>query len=73
MNGSDSLAESDRHPMHVCPVCLRKLHYALQHSARRTFEPTERYAELAPALAAVGLTAEAAWATTAGCLPVDVV
>lgn len=65
MNGSDSLAESDRHPLHVCPVCLRKLHYALQHGARRTFEPTERYAELAPALAAVGLTAEAAWATTA--------
>ena len=25
MNGSDSLEESDRSPMHLCPVCLRKL------------------------------------------------
>src|SRR5208337_989956 len=25
MNGSNHLAESDARPMHLCPVCLRKL------------------------------------------------
>ncbi len=28
MNGSNSLDETDRAPMHLCPVCLRKLHEA---------------------------------------------
>lgn len=28
MNGSNHLDESDSKPMHVCPVCLRKLHLA---------------------------------------------
>lgn len=28
MNGSNHLAESDARPMHLCPVCLRKLQYA---------------------------------------------
>ena len=26
MNGSNNLEESDRAPLHLCPVCLRKLH-----------------------------------------------
>src|SRR5262249_31133159 len=30
MNGSNSLAESDRKPLHVCPVCLRKLCWNLR-------------------------------------------
>ena len=25
MNGSNHLAESDRRPLHLCPVCLREL------------------------------------------------
>jgi len=25
MNGANSVAETDRHPLHLCPVCLRKL------------------------------------------------
>ncbi|MFY9398325.1 MAG: archaemetzincin [Desulfomonilia bacterium] len=29
MNGSNHLAESDARPMHLCPVCLRKLHYCI--------------------------------------------
>ncbi len=28
MNGSNTLDETDRAPMHLCPVCLRKLHEA---------------------------------------------
>ncbi len=28
MNGSNSLRESDTQPMHLCPVCLRKIHRA---------------------------------------------
>ena len=30
MNGSNSLSESDRRPMHFCPVCLRKVLWNLQ-------------------------------------------
>jgi len=29
MNGSNHLAESDRRPLHVCPVCLRKLQWSI--------------------------------------------
>ncbi len=40
MNGSNHLEESDRQPLHICPVCLRKLHAVLG------FDPRQRYAEL---------------------------
>ena len=30
MNGSNSLPESDRQPLHLCPVCLRKVLWNLQ-------------------------------------------
>jgi hypothetical protein len=29
MNGSNNLPETDAGPMHLCPVCLRKLHHAI--------------------------------------------
>ena len=29
MNGSNHLAESDRRPLHLCPVCLRKLQWSV--------------------------------------------
>jgi archaemetzincin len=29
MNGSNHLAESDRRPLHLCPVCLRKLQWSI--------------------------------------------
>jgi len=29
MNGSNHLAESDRRPLHLCPVDLRKLQWTL--------------------------------------------
>ncbi|MCA9649501.1 MAG: hypothetical protein KC501_06305 [Myxococcales bacterium] len=56
MNGSNHLSEVDRAPMHLCPVCLRKLHVALG------FDPAERYGELAEHYDALGLDASADWA-----------
>lgn len=41
MNGSNHLAESDRCPLHLCPVCLRKL------AEGCGFEPLQRYQMLA--------------------------
>ncbi len=40
MNGSNHLDETDRRPVHLCPVCLRKLHYAVG------FDPDRRYRDL---------------------------
>ncbi|MEM9453885.1 MAG: archaemetzincin [Myxococcota bacterium] len=55
MNGSNSLEESDRQPMHLCPVCLRKLHLALG------FDPEQRYEALQAQYARAGLHKEEAW------------
>jgi archaemetzincin len=55
MNGSNSLEETDRAPMHMCPVCLRKLHLAVG------FSPTERYGALAAFYRAHAFSAEAQW------------
>jgi archaemetzincin len=55
MNGSNSLEESDRQPMHLCPVCLRKLHLALG------FDPEARYEALEEQFRRAGLRQEAAW------------
>jgi archaemetzincin len=55
MNGSNSLDETDGSPMHVCPVCLRKLHIAVG------FSPAARYAALLDFYAAHGFEAEATW------------
>jgi archaemetzincin len=56
MNGSNHLAETDRRPMNLCPVCLRKLFHAVG------FAPGRRYRELARFFAGHGLETEAAWA-----------
>lgn len=40
MNGSNHLQESDARPLHLCPVCLRKVHYCIQ------FDIIERYKNL---------------------------
>jgi archaemetzincin len=41
VNGSNSLEEADSCPHHLCPICLRKLHFNVQ------FDPVTRYEELA--------------------------
>jgi archaemetzincin len=53
--GSNSQDESDRAPLHPCPVCLRKLQWALD------FDPAAREAALAKALGELGIADEAAW------------
>lgn len=40
MNGSNHLRESDSRPLHLCPICLRKLHYSIG------FDIVERYQRL---------------------------
>lgn len=55
MSGSNHLAESDRRPLHLCPVDLRKLHWALG------FDPVERYRGLLAFWRAAGVADEAAW------------
>jgi archaemetzincin len=53
MNGSNHLDESDASPLHPCPICLRKLHYAVD------FDPAERERKLARLFRARDLVPEA--------------
>ena len=55
MNGSNSLPESDRRPMHLCPVCLRKLCWNLN------VQPTPYLTRLRDFCTKHDLTAEAEW------------
>jgi len=55
MNGSSSLAESDRRPLHLCPIDLRKLQWLIG------FDSVERYGCLQHLWRDVGEAAEAAW------------
>jgi archaemetzincin len=43
MNGSNHLEETDRRPVHLCPVCLRKLHYAIGFDPGRRYRDLERF------------------------------
>ncbi len=55
MNGSNSMEETDRAPLHFCPVCLRKIHWGLK------FDPVERYQKLADFLTAEQMEDESQW------------
>jgi archaemetzincin len=55
--GSNHQAEADSRPLHPCPVCLRKLHAAIE------FDPAARETELAKVYGTVGFTDEADWST----------
>jgi archaemetzincin len=55
MNGSASLSESERRPLHVCPIDLRKLQWLLG------FDLTERCRLLQQFWRGVGDDQEAAW------------
>jgi archaemetzincin len=55
MNGSNHLAESDRRPLHLCPVCLRKLQWSIG------FGVVERYRALERVTRADGFADEADW------------
>lgn len=53
--GSNHQAEADARPLHVCPVCLRKLQSSIG------FDPLAREEALATVLGALGIADEAAW------------
>jgi archaemetzincin len=55
MNGSNHLAESDRRPLHLCPVCLRKLEWSIG------FDVVERYASLERVTDEASFMDEAEW------------
>jgi archaemetzincin len=55
MNGSNHLQESDRRPLHLCPVCLRKLQFGVG------FDVVKRYQDLAQFDEQAGLEDEAKW------------
>jgi archaemetzincin len=55
INGSNHLVESDRRPLHLCPVCLRKLQWSIG------FDVLERYAALERINRAVGFIDQADW------------
>jgi archaemetzincin len=55
MNGSNHLAESDRRPLHLCPVCLRKLQWSIG------FDVLERYRALERVTRAGDFSDEANW------------
>jgi archaemetzincin len=55
LNGSNSLAETDAAPLFLCPVCLRKLQFAVQ------FDPVTRYRELSRFYRRHGRADEVAW------------
>jgi archaemetzincin len=55
MNGSNHLAESDRRPLHLCPVCLRKLQWSVG------FDVLERYRVIERVTRADRFVDEADW------------
>lgn len=55
MNGANNLQEADASPLHLCPVCLRKLHLAVR------FDPATRYKKLNAFYTKHGLKEEAEW------------
>jgi archaemetzincin len=55
VNGSNHLAENDSRPMHLCPVCLRKLHFVVG------FDPAARDRDLLAIYQRFGFANEAEW------------
>ena len=55
MNGSNHLEETDNRPMHLCPVCLRKLQNSIQ------FDPAKRYRQLDQRYGDMDFKDEADW------------
>lgn len=47
MNGSNHLSESDRQPIHLCPVCLRKLQSSIEFDVSDRYEALHEFAESA--------------------------
>ena len=56
LSGSNHLQESDVRPLHLCPVCLRKLHFSIG------FDVAGRYRKLLRFYRRIGFEDEARWA-----------
>jgi len=55
MNGASHLQESDSHPLHLCPVCLRKLQFSIE------FDIISRYGQLLSFYQRVGFDMDERW------------
>ena len=55
MNGSNNLQETDRAPIHLCPVCLAKMSWSLG------LDPQKRYRRLSEFFKKQGLPKQAQW------------
>lgn len=55
MGGVNHIAEADKAPLHLCPVCLRKLYHAIH------FKPTTRYIKLLTFYRKHGLEDQVKW------------
>ncbi|MEQ1827106.1 MAG: archaemetzincin [Pirellula sp.] len=55
MNGSNSLSETDRAPIHECPICHRKLQWAI------AFDPEKRFEAMKKCYLKYDMAEEAAW------------
>jgi len=55
LNGSNHLEESDARPLHLCPVCLRKLHHSIG------FDVCDRYRRLYYFYQRVGFNEDSRW------------
>ena len=60
MNGSNSLKESDRQSTFLCPICLRKLHFAV-YGFNPNFDILARYRKMAEFWAEHGQEVEVDW------------
>lgn len=58
MNGANHLQEADATPIHLCPVCLRKMQHAVK------FSPIARYKKLKLFYDKYGLKEESDWVTS---------
>ncbi len=59
MNGCNHLAEADRQPLHLCPVCRAKLAHVVK------LDPAERYRRLGAIYGAAGWKEDSVWVAAA--------
>lgn len=62
MNGSSGESENDA-PLHMCPICLRKLQTGINKNISRSFSPMKRYRELRQFYKGSVLRSEYDWVT----------
>lgn len=55
LNGANNLEETDAHPVHLCPVCLRKIHSSLE------FDVERRYTRMRELYIKHGIAGESDW------------